>query len=283
MTNPVHVNPSSAARRLTEGASDWLWVVTAIMGISVLFTLMWSKFQPRGARAFHHLAVAILTVSTIAYFAMASDLGQTPVRVEFRSGPDRSVFWVRYIQWFINAPLTVLMLLLTTGFPLSDIFLTIFMIIVTVVSGLVGALTPTSYKWGFFVFGTLALFYVVVALNLADCSYSILAGGLRSRLLASKSMYARGAGYIVLVWMLYPICWAFSEGGNVLNVPHEMIFYSILDLFAGPIFLFMHLADMRSIEYDSLGLQSGKASDYIGAGGTAPVTSEKRPNPDNNA
>ncbi|KAI0264257.1 family A G protein-coupled receptor-like protein [Gloeopeniophorella convolvens] len=273
MTNPVHVNPSSAARHLTVGASDWLWVVTVIMGISMLLTLVWSKFQPRGTRAFHHLAVAILTVSTIAYFAMASNLGQTPVRVEFRRGPDRSIFWVRYIQWFINAPLILLMLLLTTGFPLSDIFLTIFMIIVTVVSGLVGALTPTSYKWGFFVFGTLALIFVV---------YTLLAGGLRSRLLASRSMYARGGGHIALIWMLYPVCWALSEGGNILNVPHEMIFYSILDLFAGPIFLFMHLAAMRSIEYNSLGLQSGKASDYIGPGGAAPLATEKRSNPVSN-
>jgi bacteriorhodopsin len=68
---------------------------------------------------------------------------------------------VRYIQWFINAPLILLMMLLTTGFPLSDIFLTIFMIIVTVVTGLVGALTPSSYKWGFYVFGVLTLFYVM--------------------------------------------------------------------------------------------------------------------------
>ena len=68
---------------------------------------------------------------------------------------------MRYIQWFINAPLILLMMLLTTGFPLSDIFITIFMIIVTVVTGLVGALTPSSYKWGFFVFGVLTLFYVV--------------------------------------------------------------------------------------------------------------------------
>jgi bacteriorhodopsin len=68
---------------------------------------------------------------------------------------------VRYIQWFINAPLILLMILLTTGLPLSDLFLAIFMIIVTVVSGLVGALTPTSYKWGFYVFGVLALLYVL--------------------------------------------------------------------------------------------------------------------------
>lgn len=68
---------------------------------------------------------------------------------------------MRYIQWFINAPLILLMLLLTTGLPLSPIFLTLFFIEVTVIGGLVGALTPTSYKWGFFTFGVLALLYVL--------------------------------------------------------------------------------------------------------------------------
>jgi bacteriorhodopsin len=53
------------------------------------------------------------------------------------------------------------MLLLTTGLPLSDLFFTLFMILVTVVMGLVGALTPTSYKWGFFTFGVITLLYVV--------------------------------------------------------------------------------------------------------------------------
>jgi len=53
------------------------------------------------------------------------------------------------------------MLLLTTGLSLSEIFLTLVMIEITVVSGLSGSLIPTSYKWGFYVFGVLALLYVV--------------------------------------------------------------------------------------------------------------------------
>ncbi|KAF8263539.1 hypothetical protein EI94DRAFT_1772902 [Lactarius quietus] len=191
MVNPLTVNPTTAARRLSVGASDWLWVVTAIMGISAVAALAWAKMQRHGARAFHHMALAVLTVSTITYFAMASNLGQTPVRTEFRSGPTRSIFYVRYIQWFINAPLILLSLLFITGLPLSDLFLTIFMILVTIVSGLVGALTPSSYKWGFYVFGCLTLFYVV--------------------------KYGMSAVYLVVIWMLYPICWAFSEGANVLT------------------------------------------------------------------
>jgi len=213
------------------------------------------------------MALAVLTVSTITYFAMASNLGQTPVRTEFRSGPTRSIFYVRYIQWFINAPLILLSLLFITGLPLSDLFLTIFMILVTIVSGLVGALTPSSYKWGFYVFGCLTLFYVV---------FSLLFSGLRSRLLEThKSKYGMSAVYLVVVWMLYPICWAFSEGANVLTVDHEMIFYSILDLFSGPLFLFLLLASLQDVDYDGFGLQSGKASDYV----NVPPRAEKARDP----
>ncbi|KAH9971628.1 family A G protein-coupled receptor-like protein [Russula compacta] len=268
MVNPVHVNPSFADRRLTAGGSDWLWVVTVVMGCSAFAALAWSKVQTRGARALHYLAVVVLTVATIAYFTMASNLGQTSVRTEFRirRATTRSIFWVRYIQWFINAPLILLMLLLTTGLPLSDIFLTIFMILVTVVMGLVGALTPSSYKWGFFVFGILTLLYVV---------YSLLFRGLKSRLLPQKSTYGGGAAYTAFIWLLYPVCWGLSDGGDVITVDSEMVFYGVLDLFAGPLFIFTFLAALENLEYDALGLQSGKASDYVGRPVERPVEREK--------
>ncbi|KAI0273079.1 hypothetical protein BGY98DRAFT_1120460 [Russula aff. rugulosa BPL654] len=210
MANPVHVNPSGAFRHLTVGGSDWLWVVFTIMILSAVAVFVWSKIQPRGKRAFHYLALVVLIVSSLSYFAMASDLGETPVRTEFRHrrGLTRSVFWVRYIQWFINAPLILLMLLLTTGFPLSDLFLTLFMILVTVIMGLVGALTPSSYKWGFFTFGVLTLFYVVFALVIK---------GIGSRLVAIKPLYSFAAGYTAFIWLIYPICWGLSEGSNTIS------------------------------------------------------------------
>jgi bacteriorhodopsin len=66
-------------------------VVYSLFGLALSHWGLYRK-QPRGAQAFHHIAVAVLSVSTIAYYAMASDLGQTSVRTEFRSGPDRSIF-----------------------------------------------------------------------------------------------------------------------------------------------------------------------------------------------
>ena len=43
MVNPVHVNRTFADRRLTVGGSDWLWVVTIIMGFSAFFSLAFAK------------------------------------------------------------------------------------------------------------------------------------------------------------------------------------------------------------------------------------------------
>ena len=54
----------------------------------------------------------------------------------------------------------LLELLLATGLPLSEIFTTLFMSIVLVVAGLVGALVPSTYKWGYFTFGVFALLYI---------------------------------------------------------------------------------------------------------------------------
>lgn len=60
---------------------------------------------------------------------------------------------MRYIDWTITTPLLLLELLLCTGLPLSEIITCIFMDIVMIVTGLVGALVASSYKWGFFTFG----------------------------------------------------------------------------------------------------------------------------------
>ena len=68
--------------------------------------------------------------------------------------------YVRYIQWFITFPLLLLSVLLCTGLSLSDILTTLFMGEFMVVSGLVGALVQSSYKWGFYVFGLMGLFYI---------------------------------------------------------------------------------------------------------------------------
>lgn len=67
---------------------------------------------------------------------------------------------MRYIQWFVSLPLLLLELLLATGLSLSDIALTAFVGAFMVIMGLVGALVPSTYKWGYYVFGGVSLLYI---------------------------------------------------------------------------------------------------------------------------
>ena len=59
----------------------------------------------------------------------------------------------------------------------------------------------------------------------------------------------------------YPICWACSEGANVISPTSEMIWYGILDILAGPLFLFFYLFAIRNVDYSAFGLRSGKYTD----------------------
>ncbi|KAI0741850.1 hypothetical protein C8Q80DRAFT_1196570 [Daedaleopsis nitida] len=274
----LDTNPPNADRHITRGGSDWLWAVCAIMLLTDLLVIFWTLKRPRGTRLFHQLAVIILTTATIAYFSMASDLGATPVRTgsgfNNTSASTRQIWFVRYIQWFITLPLLLLELLLVTGLSLSDIFTTMFMAWVFVVCGLVGALVATGYKWGYYAFGIMALFYIW---------HSLLDHGRRSTFAAGSAVrggYLRHAIGLSLILLLYPICWGLSEGSNVLSSNAEVIWYGILDLLAGPVLLLSFLSSIHRTEYGAFGFQSMKHSEggygnntaghRSGAGGAGP-------------
>lgn len=68
--------------------------------------------KPRSKRIFHYITAGVTMVAAIAYFSMASNLGFTPIPVEYqRSDPrvhgiNREIFYVRYIDWWVSLPLT---------------------------------------------------------------------------------------------------------------------------------------------------------------------------------
>lgn len=71
------------------------------------------------------------------------------------------------------------------------------------------------------------------------------------------------SGWVSFLWMIYPICWGISEGGNVIPPDSEFIFYGILDCLLIPItsaaFLFLH----RPIDPSHLGLYIRSYDDPI--------------------
>ncbi|KAM6510755.1 hypothetical protein FSOLCH5_011200 [Fusarium solani] len=168
--NPDTVNGQSSDINLTIRGSDWYWAVCAVMTVATITFIGTAWTKPRMDRIFHYITGGITMIAAISYFSMASNLGWTPIAVQFRrsdhrvAGVYRELFYVRYIDWFITTPLLLMDLLLTAGMPWSTVLWVILVDWVMIVTGLVGALVKSSYKWGYFAFGCAALAYIVYQL-----------------------------------------------------------------------------------------------------------------------
>lgn len=173
--------------------------------------------KPRTHRLFHYITAAITMVAAIAYFSMASNLGWTPIDVEFRRanpivhGVNREIFYVRYIDWFITTPLLLLDLLLTAAMPTPTLMFVILVDEIMVVTGLVGALVKSSYKWGYFCFGCVALAYIVYNLAWDARKHARVLGEDVGR----AFLYC--GALTTFLWILYPIAWGLCEGGNIIS------------------------------------------------------------------
>ena len=71
------------------------------------------------------------------------------------------------------------------------------------------------------------------------------------------------AGWVWFLWMLYPVCWGLSEGGNVISPDSEFIFYGILDCNLIPLTSALFLASHWQIDPARLGLRMRTYDDPI--------------------
>ncbi|KAH7419633.1 heat shock protein 30 [Cadophora sp. MPI-SDFR-AT-0126] len=253
----LNINPPVGDFHLVVNGSDWLWAVTAVYALSLLVVIVLTYFAKAGEKIFHYLFTISLFVGAISYFAMASDLGSTPVLTSVQDKGLRQIFYVRYINWFVGWTPLILAVGLVSGVSWATIIFNVALtwiilnstaltLLKWVASWLSGALVDTTYKWGFFVFGTFAYFLV---------SASLLTSGLTTarRLNITKS-YLSIAGYLVFFWFLYPIAWGVDDGGNVISVTSGFIYIGILDLFTVPFFAFVVLFLTTRLEYRDLNL-----------------------------
>ena len=133
-----------------------------------------------------------------------------------------------------------------------------------VVTGLVGALVVSSYKWGYFAFGCFALVYIVYQLVWESRLHAKLFGrDVERAFLMCGSLTS-------FLWILYPVAWGLCEGGNVIAPDSEAIFYGILDFLAKPVFGALLIWGHRNIDPARLGLS---IKDY---GDADAVVHEKR-------
>ncbi|KAJ3559818.1 hypothetical protein NPX13_g9482 [Xylaria arbuscula] len=241
--------------QITRRGSDWYYTVCAMMGLTTLIIMALAFKKPQTHRMFHYISAAITAVACVAYFAMGSNLGQLPIQAEFvrprshwvRSAGTREIFYARYIDWAITTPLLLLDLLLTAGVGTPTILATIFADLLMIVCGLIGALTQTRYKWGFWTFGMAALFFITYELLFDARRHANILGG------DPKKTFWTCGSLLLLLWYLYPVAWGLAEGGNVIHPDSEAIFYGVLDVMAKIVFAGLLLWGHRNTTPHALG------------------------------
>lgn len=250
--NVLNSNPvmEGIGIHLTEQGSSWLW---AAFSLFTLFYLVHGSLYALPIFKTDVVKKNLLlvpfftnTVLAFAYYTYASNLGYAPQTAEFEhvtTGDGnfvRQIFYTKFVGWFVAFPAAMLAISIATS-TLSETLtnethqnfagvvssLTSYVVKVGaawvfVLGLLVGAFIHSSYKWGYFVFACVAeLFAIFMILRNLAAS-------------ARASTYSKLAAIFVciqiVVWLLYPVCWALSEGGNVLQPDSEAVFYGVLDL-----------------------------------------------------
>lgn len=235
---------------LTSHGSSWLWAVFSIFAtLAVIHAFFFSFTSSRTHRLKKILFIVPLFTNAImayCYFTYAANLGWTSTRVEFnhvltiRNLGVRQVFYVKYIGWFLAWPFVLFAMEVAThtlestnlengGETITGIFSLLSGLIVKtfateiyVLGLLIGILIPSSYRWGYFTFAVSAQLF---AMSLV----------LVSMFAAMKSVNTNKVAIMfiafeLVVWILYPVCWGLSEGGNRIQPDSEAVFYGILDL-----------------------------------------------------
>jgi len=266
------VNGVTADIAITTHGSDLYFAICSAMGFAGFAFIALAFRKQRRDRLFHYITAAVVFVACIAYFTMGSNLGFVPIAVEFpRSNPVvrgnlREIFYVRYIDWFITTPLLLLDLLLTAGMPWPSILWVILVDEIMIVTGLVGALVVSRYKFAYFAIGCVALFYIVYVLVFEARRHASRYGSDVNR------CFTMCGSLTAFLWILYPIAWGLCEGGNVISPDSEAIFYSILDFIAKPIFGALLIYGHRNIDPASIGM------DIMDYEGDAVVREKRAPN-----
>lgn len=245
----LKVNPLMGVDEgLSVHGSDWLWAVMAVFSMALIGCLVMSFAAKESERVFHYLFTFVLLVGAVTYFAQASNLGWSAVKQvdNLGNGIIRQVFWVKYVHWLVAFPSLALGLGLISGVSWTTIICNIALAMFWVISYLAGAYVNSGYKWGFFAFGTFA--WLILAMSTINESREA------AQLLGVDKDYIILSGWTNLLWIIYPIAWGLTDGGNKIGVTGTAIFFGVLDILMVPVLSFAVLLLARQWDYHKLSI-----------------------------
>jgi bacteriorhodopsin len=175
------------------------------------------------------IAGFICMVASLAYLTMATGHGFIS-----RCCDARSFYYARYVDWAITTPLMLWELTqLAEDFSGNDysteLWYLIFLDVLMIVSGLIGALMCNDDKWALFGFSMLC--FIPILKQLCDFDADANANDAEVR-----KTYKAAMNITVLAWSVYPIIWICAEGTDILSANGEAIAYTTLDVIAKSFF-----------------------------------------------
>ena len=171
----------------------------------------------------------------------------------------RQIFWAKYVFWVVSFATLIIAMGVLSGVAWATIAFNVALSWIWIISYLIAAYTRSNYKWGFFAFGLIA--HLVLA-------YSTLHRGMRSaRRVGISRDHTMLSGWVNFLWLLYPIAWGVSDGGNVIGVTPSFIFFGILDLLTVAVTSLAFVALARRWDYNALNIaftQYGRVPTRLG-------------------
>lgn len=231
----VKPGPTVVVQDIHDVGKRTLWVVTVLMALSSVVFYILAGRSPLPKRVFHTLIALTTTISFLIYLALSTGTGvvhaHSLIRHAHSHVPDttttvhRQIFWLRYVNWFLTEPLTLLNLSFISGLPGAHLLVAIAADYAMLGAGLFGTFAGhTARRWVWFVISAIA--YLVVVYQMG-----VNASKAASRKdVQTKRFFGAYSAVTLLVKALYPIALASGALALKINLDSESIVFAIYDI-----------------------------------------------------
>lgn len=180
-----------------------------VIASAAFAALSWNITVSR--RVYHVTTTLVTIIAALSYFAMASGDGVSWRCERWRDSHDnvpdthhtvcRQIFWARYADWTLTAPLLLLNLSLLAGLDGAH---TLLAIVASVISNLTGLFASfghkhTAQRWGWFTIAVVSYLFVIWHIAFHGSRLARAKGDKVSRLWGGL------AAYLFILWAAYPM------------------------------------------------------------------------------
>merc|ERR1712039_442751 len=218
---------------------------TICMAVSTAYFYMAAQ-SAKENKFFEVLTMAITGIATCAYLTMYTGAGYSWINEV--AGEVDPFYWARYIDWILTTPLMLWDVLALAGATSDDILCAVFIDMLMIGFGCVGAQTPFSMRWLFFIVSMLCFVHVVQVL--LKYNKSTKNGE------AAQKLYQKLSALTIVLWSFYPLVWVVAEGTRLISPSLEACCYMIMDVISKCLFGFMIVSARSTLEEATEGYQA---------------------------